>query len=218
MSDMDRIEERLKAIRGAPNGASVGVRAFIAGQEWAWRKLGVVLSAVIALVIAALTLSPMPPGVFAVNGIDKAYHFAAFACLIFPLIVTDSRRWFWAVPLMVLYGGMIELIQPTVGRSGEWLDFGANVTGVLAGAALAEILHDRIRRSVFDADSQLVPPDQTEAEDKRIEKMRAELMAELRVVLREELAAVPHLATDPRGVAPDDAAPADPRARLRSVQ
>lgn len=218
MSDMDRIEERLQAMRSAPDGAPAGMRAFIAGQEWAWRKLGLVLSFVIALLIAGLTLSPMPVGVFAVSGIDKVYHFAAFLCLIFPLIVTDSRRWFWAVPLIILYGGAIELIQPTVGRSAEWLDFGANMTGVLAGAALAELLHDRIRRAIFDADVQLAQPELTDAEDKRIEKMRAELMAELRVVLREELSAVPRLDAEARVNEADDEADEAPSVRLRSVR
>lgn len=218
MRDMDRVEERLKAIRGAPNGASEGVRTFIAGQEWAWRKLGLVMGFVLAILIAGLTLSPMPANVFAVSNIDKLYHFAAFACLIFPLIVTDSRRWFWAVPMVVLYGGAIELIQPTVGRMAEWLDFGANVTGVLAGAALAELLHDRIRRAVFDADTQLADPEQSQAEEQRLELMRAELMDELRVVLREELAAVPRLETEARAVPTLTPVADKPPVHLRSVR
>jgi len=218
MSDMDRIEERLAAMRGSPKGGATSLRTLIAGQEWAWRKLGLVLSLMIALMIGALTLSPMPAGVFAVTGIDKVYHFAAFTCLIFPLIVTDSRRWYWAVPMVILYGGAIELIQPTVGRSAEWLDFGANATGVLAGAALAELLHDRIRRSVFDADKQMAQTDAETSEAARMEAMRAELMDELRVVLREELAAVPRPGAEPPvGPSPAEGAVIEPINRLRSV-
>ena len=210
------IEARLKAMRSSSGGAHTGLRSLIVGQEWAWRKLGLVLALMVALLIAALTLSPMPSGVRIASGFDKLYHFTAFLCLIFPLIVTDSRRWYWAVPLTIIYGGAIELIQPTVGRAAEWLDFGANVSGVLAGAALAELLHDRIRRSVFDADKHLIPGEDDDAEEKRLEAMRVELMDDLRVVLREELAAVPRPGVD-APVGPSPAEEADTPRHQRSV-
>jgi hypothetical protein len=157
------------------------------GQTWLWRWSGLVLSLLIALLVASLTLTPLPAGRFVTGGLDKVYHFLAFAALIFPAILTDSRRWFWAVPAAVAYGGLIELIQPSVGRSAEWLDFGADLTGVLAGAALAEILHDRIRDRFFAVEVPVLPQDEAEAEARRMEAMRADLMDELRVVLREEL-------------------------------
>ncbi|MCL4674939.1 MAG: hypothetical protein KJZ59_02655, partial [Pararhodobacter sp.] len=156
-----------------------------------------------------------PSNVTVIGGLDKAYHFIAFASVIFPLIVTDSRRWYWAVPLTILYGGAIELIQPGFGRTAEWLDFGANISGVLAGAALAEILHDRIRRSVFDRQADLVPLDDAPDEAQRLEAMRSELMEELRVVLREELAAIPRPGADaPVGPSPAE----EDRPVLRAVR
>ncbi|MBN8294471.1 VanZ family protein [Rhodobacter sp. NTK016B] len=159
------------------------------GQAWFWRVSGLVVSVVAALLIAALTLTPIPTQTTLANGLDKVYHFVAFVGLIFPLILTDSRRWPWAVPLCIAYGGLIELIQPTVGRAAEWLDFGADVTGVLAGAALAEILHDRIRDRFFAVDGLGEDEELSdeEAEAARVEAMRIDLMDELRVVLREEL-------------------------------
>lgn len=219
MSDIDKIDQRLQAIRGTHQGAPTGLRALMAGQEWAVRKLGLALSLMIAILIAALTLTPLatPPAVNVV-GIDKVYHFIAFAALIFPLIATDSRRWSWAVPLAILFGGAIELIQPFVGRDAEWLDFGADLTGVLAGAALAEILHDRIRKAIFDTDSTLVTADDTELEEKRLEAMRVELMDELRVVLREELAAVPRPGAEaPVGPSPAEEAATDNIPKLRVI-
>ena len=214
----DNEDKQKHAIAPSHEGRSA-LRALLIDQEWLWRKLGLVVAFVIAMVVAVLTLSPMPAGVPIIDGLDKLYHFAAFAGLIFPLIVTDSRRWFWAVPLVILFGGAIELIQPSVGRSAEWLDFGADITGVLAGAALAEILHDRIRRSVFDRQAHLVPLDDGSDEAHRLEAMRSELMEELRVVLREELAAVPRPGAEaPVGPSPAEEATAEHRPALRAVR
>ncbi len=186
MTDTDQQQARPKAPQDtAPRRARAGA-ALLVGQTWVWRRMGLVAGLLVALLIAMLTLTPLPPDRVLVGGVDKIYHFLAFAALIFPLILTDSRRWIWAVPLAVAYGGAIELIQPSVGRSAEWLDFGADLTGVLAGAALAEILHDRIRDRFFAVEGPPAPEDADEAG--RLDAMRAELMDELRVVLREELA------------------------------
>ncbi|MCB1390441.1 MAG: VanZ family protein [Rhodobacteraceae bacterium] len=180
-------DDRLKAIRGDPPAAGGPLAALLVGQTWLWRRSGLVVGLLLAMLIASLTLTPMPDGRLVTSGLDKVYHFIAFAGLIFPLILTDSRRWFWAVPACILYGGLIELIQPSVGRSAEWLDFGADLTGVLAGAALAEILHDRIRDRFFAVEAPMRGDEDESAESRRMEAVRAELMDELRVVLREEL-------------------------------
>ncbi|WP_417626916.1 VanZ family protein [Pararhodobacter aggregans] len=180
-------DDRLKAIRGDVPGATGPLSALIVSQTWLWRWSGLVLGVMLGLLIASLTLTPLPAERIMTGGIDKVYHFLGFAALIFPVILTDSRRWLWAVPLAVAYGGAIELIQPSVGRSADWLDFGANLTGILAGAALAEILHDRIRDRFFAVETVDLPDADLEAEALRVEAMRAELVDELRVLLREEL-------------------------------
>lgn len=189
MTKTTRPEDRLKTIRGKPLRSAGGGQTLMIGQTWLWRWSGLALGVLAALVIAAVTLTPLPPGAIT-DGFDKGYHFLAFAALIFPLILTDSRRWLWAVPLAVLYGGAIELIQPSVGRTAEWLDFGADVTGVLAGAALAEILHDRVRDRFFAAQPATDLEAEAEAEAQKAEAMRAELVDEMRVVLREELSSL----------------------------
>ncbi|MBT3310135.1 MAG: VanZ family protein, partial [Gammaproteobacteria bacterium] len=40
----------------------------------------------------------------------------------------------------VLYGEMIELIQPFVNRYGEWMDFFANTAGVATGVLLGRLV------------------------------------------------------------------------------
>ena len=184
MTESDQHEARLKAMREAPGGA---LRTLVVHQTWLWRWSGLVVALLLAILIAFMTLTPLPAPNTLTGGIDKLYHFVAFGTLVFPLILTDSRRWVWAVPLTIFYGGMIELIQPYVGRGAEWLDFGADVTGVLAGAALAELLHDRIHQKFFAVETPLLALDPAEAEALRMDAMRSELMDELREVLREEL-------------------------------
>jgi len=158
-------------------------------RNWLWSRFGLALSLVLAIGIAWAMLTPFPPGPRLNAGVDKIYHFLAFMALVFPVIVTDTDRWTWVVPAAIGFGGLAEAIQPMVGRNGEWLDLGASVSGVLAGAALAEMLHNRIRRSVIGAETQPRTDLPILSEQERMDAMRAELMAELRAVLREELAA-----------------------------
>jgi VanZ family protein len=40
----------------------------------------------------------------------------------------------------LLYGGIIEVIQPSFGRDAEWLDFVANGIGIVAGLILGTVL------------------------------------------------------------------------------
>lgn len=158
-------------------------------RNWLWSRFGLGLSLILSVVIAALALMPLPDQARAVAGLDKNYHFVAFTVLVFPVIVTDTNRWSWVVPVAIAFGGVIELTQPLMGRSADWLDFGASVTGVLAGAALAEILHNRIRKSVLGADPELRTDLPLVSEHDRLEAIRSELMSDLRAVLREELEA-----------------------------
>jgi hypothetical protein len=82
---------------------------------------------------------------------------------------------------------------------------------VLAGAALAELLHDRIRQSFF-SDGPKPSEAETLSDEERLDAMRADLIDELRVVLREELASVRGSGReDPVGPSPaEEAAPPSP--------
>jgi hypothetical protein len=83
---------------------------------------------------------------------DKWDHGATFALL--ALVFSCGRRHAWAWTLGVIaWGGVIELVQPYVGRSGEWLDLAADAAGALGGLAVLSIpplawLHRRWRRPV----------------------------------------------------------------------
>ncbi len=60
----------------------------------------------------------------------------AFAALAFPCAPLYARTVFWVLPAALLLGGAIELIQPYLGRDGEWADFVADVIGIGCGIAL----------------------------------------------------------------------------------
>ena len=54
--------------------------------------------------------------------------------------IRSPRLFFSLVPLWVIYGGGIEIIQAMVGRHGSWLDACANFLGVFAGVYLAKYI------------------------------------------------------------------------------
>lgn len=164
--------------------------------------VGLVLGGLAAIVIAVACLIPAEPPQGPGSGIDKLYHFIAYLGLVVPLIATDPRRWVWVVPAAILFGGAIELIQPHFGRTAELLDFGANVTGVLTGWVLGELLYPRlcafygVPLAEAQAEAGATPDkaddepgdgsdDQAAADAARAR--REALMAELRAALHDEL-------------------------------
>ena len=96
------------------------------------KPVALVLTSAVALVIGFLALLPLtvPPSV---PGTDKTHHLIAFAALVLPAAILSPRMLIWVLPLAILYGGLVELIQPYTGRFGEWLDFQADVIGALLG-------------------------------------------------------------------------------------
>lgn len=101
------------------------------------------LTAVLALVIALLTLMPQAPGPEGITGFDKLAHFLAFAALAAPLSWRYPHLWRTVALVTLAYGGLIEIIQPLTGRGAEWADLLADGAGALAGAFAAAQLGKR---------------------------------------------------------------------------
>lgn len=95
--------------------------------------VSVIVTAILAAVIAALTLGPVPET--GAPGSDKAHHLMAFAALAFPLPAVRPRLAPWVVLGVICYGGFIELIQPSLGRQAELGDLAADAAGAVLGAA-----------------------------------------------------------------------------------
>lgn len=104
------------------------------------RLFALALSLLVAAAIAVFGLLP-PPALPQAPGGDKLHHFLAFAALVFPAVAVRPRIGLWLVPLAAAYGGLIELVQPLVGRHGEWGDVIANAAGAVAGAGLGWAAH-----------------------------------------------------------------------------
>ena len=69
-------------------------------------------------------------------GSDKTHHLMAYAALAYPASLRQPTGWEAIILLFALYSGLIEIIQPYMYRNGEWLDFVANITGLLLGGML----------------------------------------------------------------------------------
>ncbi|MGJ8585343.1 MAG: teicoplanin resistance protein VanZ [Marinosulfonomonas sp.] len=112
-----------------------------ATRKW----VAISLTAALALVIAILTLTPVNLPRPIMSGADKVYHFVAFAALMLPVSTLYPRALIWLIPWALIFGGVIELIQPLVDRSGEWADFWADTWGVAAGLIAGVATHYFVR-------------------------------------------------------------------------
>ena len=102
------------------------------------------LSGLIALSIVWLSLTPLVE-LPSVPGSDKTHHIIAYAALAIPTAFAYPKRLLMMAVLYILLGGLIELIQPYVNRYGEWLDFMANLFGVILGSFIGLLLDKLIR-------------------------------------------------------------------------
>jgi len=94
-------------------------------------------SLVLALAVAALTLSPDMPGSNSVAGLDKVAHLLGFAAIAVPLAWRFPQHWRMVALAVLAYGGVIEIVQPAFGRGAEWGDLLADGLGAFGGALLA---------------------------------------------------------------------------------
>lgn len=102
----------------------------------------------LALAIAITTLMPSTGGTAPLLGLDKLAHLVAFALLVLPLSLRAPHRWPLIWIAAVAYGGLIEIVQPHVGRGAEWADLLADGLGAGLGIGLALTLrrHPHPRR------------------------------------------------------------------------
>jgi VanZ family protein len=109
------------------------------------KYLDIPLTLIVTAVLTVAMLWPINQPPPAPDGTDKLVHVIAFAALAFPLARTGRIG---LVPVFVgasAFGGLIELIQPTFGRSADMQDWIADIAGVVLGIVLA-LLYRRLRK------------------------------------------------------------------------
>ena len=109
------------------------------------KYLDIPLTVIVTTVLTVAMLWPINQPPPAPDGTDKIVHLITFAALAFPLARTGR---FGLVPVFVgasAFGGLIELIQPSFGRSADMQDWIADIVGVGLGIVLA-LIYRRLRK------------------------------------------------------------------------
>jgi len=100
---------------------------------------------ILFVIITLLSFAPIQlRGSFGPIGVDKAYHVLAYFCLVIPIAILRPRLTIWVALVIMVYGGLIELVQYLFGREPSWGDFIANGIGAIAGAMIAIFLRLRL--------------------------------------------------------------------------
>lgn len=97
-------------------------------KKW-WFPITVIL-------LATITVSALIPVPAGPAGSDKLVHVLSYAGLMFPAAYAAKNHPVFFVVFFLFWSGGIELIQPLVNRSGEWLDLFANGLGLLLGLGM----------------------------------------------------------------------------------
>ena len=111
--------------------------------------LAVTATFALGLAVSWLTLTPQDLPKFYALPIDKLAHVAAFTALILPSAILRPQFLWWTFPIAALLGFSIELIQPYVGRSQEWMDVVADGIGLIVGTGFGLMIRRFLKRYVF---------------------------------------------------------------------
>jgi VanZ family protein len=87
-------------------------------------------------------LTPRPPQLSGPFGWDKVDHFTAYFGLaaMATMVVGIRSRLVWAIAGVILFGGILEILQGFTGRDPDVMDFLANSLGAFCGLAVAALL------------------------------------------------------------------------------
>jgi VanZ family protein len=122
------------------------------------RRTSRILLIALVLLVLALSLIPKPETVLGAFSVyDKLGHFAAYIVLGFFALRATGRTGPLAILMVVAccaaFGGIIEIIQPLVGRNRELADFLVDLGGAIVGAVTAALLSHRARARESTSDT-----------------------------------------------------------------
>lgn len=93
------------------------------------------LTLAVATAIAVLTLTPIQAPEVIGKSSDKLYHLLAFTGLTLPISLLAQKYSLHVFGLAIIFAATIEIVQPSIGRSGELGDFFADAAGAVIGLA-----------------------------------------------------------------------------------
>jgi len=96
------------------------------------------LSFLMLAIVTTASLLPLPS--LPIPGNDKSHHLVSYALLALPVSLIRPKFWIFFIMIVVIWSGVIELIQPFVNRYGEWLDLLANLSGAFIGVLVGLLL------------------------------------------------------------------------------
>ena len=107
--------------------------------------IGSTVTIILFVIITLLSFAPIQlSGSFGPISVDKAYHFVAYFCLVFTLPLLRPSLTIWVALGVMVYSGLIELVQYLFGREPSWGDFLANGIGAIFGVMIARFLGLRL--------------------------------------------------------------------------
>ena len=109
------------------------------------KYLDIPLTLIVTAVLTVAMLWPIHQPPPTPDGTDKIVHLIAFAALAFPLAYTGRIG---LIPVFIgasIFGGLMEVIQPSFERSADLRDWIADIAGVALGILLA-LLYRRLRK------------------------------------------------------------------------
>ena len=107
-------------------------------------NIAIWLTLIFGIAIAWGTLMPLEE-LPSVPGTDKLQHFVAFGVFVLPVCLLMPARTWLIFAIAVLYGALIEIIQPYVNRYGEMGDFWADAGGAVIGVVISRLILARLK-------------------------------------------------------------------------
>ena len=114
-------------------------------------RVGLSATLLVSLAICAGTLTSFSnPNSFI--GDDKLHHVIAFTYFVLPMILVSPKYWRAMITYSLIFGGIIELAQPYVNKTGDPMDLLANTAGAIIGIVMGATLFrfNQIRREKYE--------------------------------------------------------------------